>query len=80
MLQSAAASTPTMPAGMVTLMMSSSPTGCGVLAAIARNVVTAAATGLAVIPICEATEEIAIGRSGRMPVFSATSPITGSSE
>ena len=69
-----------MPAGMVTLMMSNSPTGWDVLAASARKVVTAAATGLAVMPIWAATEEIAIGRSGRMRVFSATSAITGSSE
>ena len=45
----------------------------------ARKVVTAAATGLAVMPIWDATLEMAMGRSGRMRVFSATSEMTGSS-
>ena len=42
-------------------------------------VVTAAATGLAVMPICEATLAIAIGRSGRVFVRTATSEMTGRS-
>ena len=50
-----------------------------VLAAKGQEEVTAAATGLAVIPICAATLETAIGRSGRMRVRRATSAITGSS-
>ena len=37
-------------------------------------------TGLAVIPSCEATEAAAIGRSGRMPFFRATSPMIGMTE
>ena len=78
-LQAAATSTPMMPAGRVMRMMSKRPTGWPFLAAMARKVVTAAATGLAVIPIWEATLEIAMGRSGRMRVFRATSLMTGSS-
>ena len=42
---------------------------CPTLRAMARKLVTAAAIGLAVIPICEAMEETAIGRSGRIPVL-----------
>ena len=80
MLHSAAASTPTIPAGIVTIRIWPSDTGAPLFAVIAIKVVTAAATGLAVIPICEATLEIAIGRSGRILVLSDTSAITGNSE
>ena len=68
-----------MPAGMVILRMSKSETGWPALSEKAMKVVTAAATGLAVMPICAATLEIAMGRSGRMPVRSETSAMTGSS-
>jgi hypothetical protein len=59
--------------------MSNTVTGCAVFAASARNVVTAAATGLAVMPICEATLETASGRSGLMRVRRETSAMTGRS-
>src|SRR5512146_1376734 len=79
MLHRAARMTPAIPAGTVILRMSKRVTGWPALAEKARKVVTAAATGLAVMPICEATLEIAIGRSGRTFVLRATSAMTGRS-
>ena len=57
--------------------MSSSVTWNPAFREMARKLVTAAAMGLAVMPICDAMADMAMGRSGRMPVLYDTSAMIG---
>ena len=72
-LQVAATSMPMMHEGTVTHSTWGTEMATWWVAAMATTVARAADTGLAVMPIWLATEAIAIGRSGRIPLEYATS-------
>ena len=73
MLHSAATITPHRVAGMLIISTCGRLTGCVDLPRKATIDTTATDTGEAAMPICEATEATAIGRSGRTPSLMAMS-------